>query len=256
MVLILQPVPKSEAFFQHNADRVERFRNEIFAGATGVVLIGDSRLRYAVENDEALAWQLSESGNRPFSVLRLTNNWAVFDDFSPLIPRVLDASPSLVLIQEELLAKERARSALLLEGRSYLIWKLFGIGPWNLGSLDQHALQTEMRCEALYLEETVEARRKRVFRWISFDPEGQNAKFVADFLQRLEKQGTAVRHMRIPITSSGQEGLPGFSRPDSPDTLTFSQHFDDHHYCDIVHMNDKGRSAYSSWLVNKIVNIL
>jgi len=253
---MLQPVPKSEAFFQHNADRVEKFRNEILAGATGVVLIGDSRLRYAVENDETLAWQLSESGNRPFAVVRLTNNWAVFEDFSPLIPRVLDASPSLVLIQEELLAKERAPSAMLLEGRSYLIWKLFGIGPWNLGNLDQDALQSEMRCEALDLEETVEARRKRVFRWVSFDAEGQNAKFVDAFLQQLEKQGTAVRYMRIPITSSGQAGLPGFSRPGAPYTLTFPQHFGDHNYCDVVHMNDEGRRAYSSWLVNKIASIL
>lgn len=256
MWLILQPVPKSEAFYVYNAARVDAFAEQVRGGATGIVLLGDSRLRYAVPEDAEFARLVQAAAGRPVTVLRVTNNWAILDDFTLLMPALLEARPALVYLQEELLAKERARSARFLEGRSYLIWKLFRGGPWNPGDLDQAALQAEMRCDALDVDETVAARRERVFRWVSFDPTGYNASLAAAFTQQLETQGAQVRYLRIPITSAGQAGLPGIKRQAEAKTAIYRGTIEDHAYCDVVHMKPGGRRAYTDWLVSEIVELL
>lgn len=244
-------VPPSEAFYDFNAARVEQFASRTEAGALGVVMLGDSRMRYGTETDDVLSAALTQQLGTEVAVLRLVNNWAVFEDFEPLTPIIADANPSLVVIQNELRVKNRASTAGSLIKREYLKWRIFGSGPWNPGDLDQTYLQFEMRCEVL-LDEDVEARRERVFRWVDFDEAGPNATKVAAFVADLERSSAAVRYLTVPITSAGQTGLPGIEPVAAPDGLGPDFEITDDHFCDIVHMNPEGRELYTDWFVGAV----
>lgn len=246
------PVPKSEAFYLYNLPRIENFENKIKSGSTGLLLIGDSRLRYAVYEDKILEEKLSQHTGQDIAVLRISNNWATFGDFETLLPDIIKASPSIIVLQEELLAKERAEAAMFLEARTYYIWLLFGTGPWNPGNLNQQDLQQEMRCEALNIEETVEERKNRTFNWIELNPESNNAQKIALFFQNFKSAQTSMKFLRIPITTIGQNGLSTFKSDENIPIYEYPGQIEDRKFCDIVHLNPEGREQYSSWFISRI----
>ena len=247
--------PVSEAFQEHNSERIEDLRDRTSDDAAPVIFLGDSRLRYAAHDDEVLSRQLSEAADRPVETLRLVNNWAVYDDFAPLIDSLLDTKPALIVIQAELLTKERARPGRLLIGRQYLLWRLFGAGPWNPGDLDQALLQNEQRCEVL-ADETLEQRRDRVFEWVSFDADGAAADNTEAFVAEARARGIRVEYLGIPITSAATAGLPGPEPNAELDVLSPPFEIADTEFCDFVHLDPGGRDAYSTWLVTTIADML
>lgn len=254
-IILYKDPPRSEAFHYHNAARLERLAAKTNEGALGVVMLGDSRMRYATYADERLGAALSDHLERPAEVVRLVNNWAVMDDFTDLAPLIFEAKPGLVVFQEGLLSKERAARAKLLVGRTYLIWRFFGLGLWNPGNQDQNQLQLEARCEVLK-DEDVESRRERVGRWVSFDPDGDSAHQATSFLAEAESRGIRVVFLAIPITSAGREGLSSFERGRDLKPLVIPAQIPDDSFCDVVHMNPQGREAYSAWFITTLGNLL
>jgi hypothetical protein len=254
-VILFKDPPPSEAFYLHNAARLNSLTERAGGGAIGVVMLGDSRMRYATDADDRLGAALSARLEKPVEVIRLVNNWAVMDDFTQLVPLIFAAEPKLIVIQEGLLAKERASRAKLLVGRSYLIWRLLGVGPWNPGNLDQRLMQVEARCEVLK-DEDVEERRERVGRWVSFVPEGESARQAAAFMDEAASRGIEVALLAIPTTSAGREGLPSFERGPGLKPLVVTTQIPNDSFCDIVHMNPQGRELYSAWLEITLGNLL
>jgi hypothetical protein len=63
LIMSLTP-PPSEAFFLHNAERLERLAEGTRAGATGVVMLGDSRMRYGTYDDQRLGDELTDQLSR------------------------------------------------------------------------------------------------------------------------------------------------------------------------------------------------
>jgi hypothetical protein len=180
------------------------------------------------------------------------HDWGVFDDFAGLAPLVLQARPALVVIQDELFAKERETQGRLLLGRSYLLWQAFGHGPWNPDGRDQAAYQDEQRCEVL-ADDDVQARKARVYLWVSFDPAGRNAKAMTAFAESVETGGAAVGVLSIPITSEGSAVLPGFERPRDAWSMLAPPVIADGDFCDVVHMNEAGRANFSAWLIDAMI---
>lgn len=244
-------VPPSQAFYEHNAARVDEFAQRIDDGAIGVVMMGDSRMRYGTETDDVLSAELSQALGHETAVLRLVNNWAVFEDFEELAPAIKASGPTLVVIQDELRAKNRADDATALLRREYLVWRTLGSGPWNPGDLDQDYLQLEMRCEVLS-NESVERRRERVFQWVDFDPTGPNATKVARFEEQLADASIDVRYLTVPITTEGEAGLPGVAATEGPSGLQPDVEIANEDFCDVVHMNPSGRQHYTDWFVSAV----
>jgi len=248
---LVADTPRSGAFDMYNAPRLDRLAANMETGATGIVLIGDSRLRYAVAAEKDFSKLLSDRLGVPVSVVRMTNNWAIWDDFSGLAPRILEIGPQLVVLQEDLFAKERETQSRLFLGRAYLIWQLTGHGPWNPGNLDQNSMQLEMRCEVL-ADEDVAARKKRVFRWVRIDPSGPNSRALNAFVAQAEAAGIGIAVLPVPITTSG-DALPKHDRPPDHRTLDLSVEVPDEAYCDVVHMNAEGRGMFTEALAGPLI---
>ena len=254
IALNLKP-PPSEPFYAYNAARLEALAEKTGRGDIGVVLLGDSRLRYGIPDDDSFAAALSTKLGRSVSVVRLVNNWAVMADFELLIDLIFAAEPKLVVFQEGLFAKERAAQAVLLIRRAYLIWRLFGSGPWNPGDLDQQELQTEQRCDVL-MDIDVDERREMMAKWFHFDPAGENARLAAAFRAETLARGIAFLPLAIPITTAGEAGLPRFQRPADLKPLIVPTQIPDESFCDAVHMNPAGRAVFSSRLSTALADHL
>jgi hypothetical protein len=253
LIMSLTP-PPSEAFFLHNAERLERLAEGTRAGATGVVMLGDSRMRYGTYDDQRLGDELTDQLGRQVEVARLVNNWGVFDDFTPLIPLIFAAKPRLVILEEALLTKEFAPSQLRV-GREYLNWRIFGAGPWNPGNLDQAEIQQEMRCNRLIIGD-VEMQKTRANGWISFDPLGDNARRAAKFVEDAIARGLRVEFLAIPVTTIGQAELPTYQRDADLDPLVIPTRIPDQFFCDLVHMNPQGRDIYATWFTATVGGLL
>lgn len=248
-------VPPSAAFFEYNAQRVEEFHQETAAGALGVVLIGDSRVRYGTELQDVLSERITDELGEEVAVLRLTNDWATYQDFDPLMPLILEAEPALVLLQEELRLKNRGYDASEAIKREYLWWRLLGDGLWNPGGNEQVFYQEEMTCEVLGVE-ALEDRVVRLGRWVDFDADGPAVAQVKALVQELEESNVVLRYLDVPISADAQAALPGVELSPAPLGITPDVSVGDANYCDFVHMNETARATYTDWFVVAIADEL
>jgi hypothetical protein len=132
------------------------------------------------------------------------------------------------------------------------MWRLFGSGIWDPSELDQESLQHEMSCSALRINETVEERKERAFKWFNFDGVGPSQIALTSFLAEATEKGIPVMFVSIPITKRGRDGLPVPIDDPSYQVLSPVVSFPDEQFCDVVHMNPVGRKRYAAWLSDKI----
>jgi len=248
-------VPRSQAFLEYNTARVDDFQQATAAGARGVVLMGDSRVRYGTELQADLSSRLTTELGQDVAVLRLSYDWATFEDFEPLMPMILDAEPELILLQEELRLKNRGYDASEAIKREYLWWKLLGDDLWNPGGNEQIYYQEEMTCEAVGAQD-LGVRLNRLARWVDYDEAGDSAKKVQLFIEQLGQAEIDFRYLDVPISTEARLVLPGVELTQAPLGLSPNVTFDDLNYCDEVHMDPVARAAYTDWFITAIAQEL
>ncbi len=252
-------VPPSEAFEAFNRDRLRAFAEGPRDAGLRVVLLGNSRLKFATLLDAP-----ADGPDAAVVPLRIANDWAVFSDFAPLADDILGARPDAVVIQAALLAQERGNVAGLRLLRDYAEWRAVGRGQWNPGRIDQHALQFGRDCVGEFTPEAVDARLERTGRWLTLDPAGGNHQALRAFVARAAELGIAVVVVRIPSVALYEEaagaaldgavatGLAALPGDAGVRLLRFPDGLDQGHYCDIVHMNERGRVRFTAWLVDAL----
>ena len=259
-------IPQPQAFLEFNHRRVSEFAEPHDPEELRVVMLGNSRLKYGTLTEDQLAGRAVDSGYGRMRFLRLVNNWAVFEDFASLGDAVLAARPHVLVIQLELLAQERAQDARALLLREYGQWRMFGRGPWNPGDVDQAELQYGTPCADGQSAEALDERKRRVRRWLRFQPDGPSSRLARAFVARAAAEGTAVVLLAIPRTSTMEVAM----QPTSDEMLAaarrvISQHPEidllkpggppDQLYCDLVHMAEPARQTFSAWLVGALATL-
>jgi hypothetical protein len=256
-------IPQSQAFLEFNQRRVNEFAERRKTEELRVVMLGNSRLKYGTLDEDQLAGLAAESGYGQTRFLRLVNNWAVFEDFASLRDALLAARPHVLVIQLELLAQERAQDARALLLREYAQWRIFGRGPWNPGDVDQAELQYATPCADGQSPEALEERKRRIRRWLRFQPDGPSSRLARAFIAQATAQGTAVVLLAIPRTSTMETAF----QSTSDEMLAAARRLLSHHrqidllepsgppdrqYCDLVHMAEPARRTFSAWLVGAL----
>jgi hypothetical protein len=259
-------IPRSQAFAAFNRERADAFASASRPDELRVVLIGNSRVKYGTLDEAGLSGLAADLGYGSMRFLRLVNNWAVFEDFAALEDAILAARPHVVVIQTELLAQERAERARALLLRDYAEWLAFGRGLWNPGDVDQAELQYDTPCAHETAPNALRERERRVRRWLRLQPDGASAGLARAFVGRASAQGATVVLLDVPRTTvmeaakaaansdieataslliAAQPGVRLLEPAGPPDQL----------YCDLVHMDEDGRRAFSARLVAALASL-
>ena len=259
-------IPESQAFLEFNQRRVSEFAASRQEDELRVVMLGNSRLKYATLNDERLGGLAAARGHGRIQFLRLVNNWAVFEDFAPLADAILAARPQVVMMQLELLVQERAERARALLLREHLEWLVFGRGPWNPGDIDQADLQFGTPCAKDHAPETLAERKGRVQRWLRVQPDGPSSRLAQAFVAEAAARGTAVVLLALPRTST----MAAATRPADNAMRAVAERLilrnpevrlvepagpSDELYCDLVHMAEPARGAFSTALLDVLSRV-
>lgn len=259
--------PKSIAFRDYNLARIASFDAAFPKGeAFRVVTIGNSRLKFGILDDDEMTELARKMGTGRFGVLRLVNNWAVFEDFELLTDQLLAIRPDVIVLQLDLLGTERAESNTASLKREYLIWQLFGYGPWHPYFESPDAMQYDKPCAGVDPETHVKTRIPRTRRFLTIDVPGASGRLAQAFIREAARAGIPVTVMTIPSTAIMERAHPSDQRPflealaearkaggDIP-LLRYPDPIPDHGFCDAVHMNEAGRTAFSRWFISKLTS--
>lgn len=229
-----------------------------------VVILGNSQLKYAMDDGRLPLAAASGTSGDAAEVLRIVGNNAQIRDFSGLFPEILEAQPDLLLIQAPLLLKQRSNSFLLRGLQAYARWRLFSPdAPFNPYDIDQDALQFDVPCSNDFSTGPLNLRKSRLEDGTAFSQHHDNAHAGLDFIRQAADAGIPVVLFSLPyhptlqaeFTKSGfDELLAEFSH--RADVETWSPPAADplgaDAFCDFVHVNDSGRAETSAWLRGRI----
>ena len=236
-----------------------------------VILLGDSRLKYAILPDEGLA-NLSAQSKADIAFLRIVQNQAQFSDFEPFLDDMLRTQPDLVVLQGPLLFRHRDDDLDLRSLQKLMAWALGdGDGTFNPAGVDQRELQfgtplcgigvrpiaaemSNQRFDALVRE--VKDRGTP-------DTDGPNAAAARAFIASAEKQDTNVVILNLPATPSYfrifAEAFPDYAAAPierRAATWEYPDQFPMHDYCDLMHLDADARATFSEWFASQAVREL
>lgn len=257
-----QPItPPPEAFLEFNGPRVDAFSTKSRDDGYRVLLLGNSRLKYATWPQSELDALTADASD--IDVLRLVNDWATFSDFEPLLDEIFEHAPDLVVIQLELMSQERSSTANVRFLRLYLKWLLFGSTneSWNPGYLDQAGIQYDTTCAGITpTPAAVEQRLSRTGEWLTHDPQGHSALAARRFVETLRRRGVQVAFLSIPRTSEMEAARPegaltagSLSDAERAAIWRYPHQIPAESFCDTIHLNENGRQPFSEWLERRIL---
>ena len=257
--------PGLTAFEQYNLGRVGEFSKRAADADLRIVMLGNSRLKYATPPDGEFSRLLSDASGRHVEVLRLVNNWAVFHDFAELLDPIAALKPDIIVLQLQLLGQERALGARSLILQDYVDWLISGNHqPWNPGGIDQAALQTAVPCVRDFSDAALHDRLVRTRQWLSFDPDSLSGKKAREWARAEAGAAAKVLILSIPRTPTIQQATGVDFDEQSSDVVDrllgtqgisfarFDEPLPQDAFCDVVHMDEEGRQRLTAWLVGRL----
>lgn len=251
------PVPSAIAHYAEG--RVQTFSAELEAGATGVVLLGDSRLLYGTASDYTMQQRLGSALGADVAVMRLAGPGATYQNYASVADAIVDAQPRLVVLQEDLLDR-RDTSAPVVSARNTILWNAAGGELWNptgnLLPLDQDwDVCPDGALTGLAPSDAVEAiLASQEASGLEYRSHGTHVEAVEDFVARLLGAGVDVVTLAIPQTALADEAIPrsATARSTSVEQLVVDVTIDDNDYCDPAHLSPHGRDRFVDALVPAI----
>lgn len=263
-------------FVRYNRERVEAVAAKAAEapGVPVVVALGASRLRHATHDEAAMAGLAASRGLPGLHFLRIVHNSGEFADFEPLLEEVLALRPALVLLEIDLLFKERRALPfhhihlrdlmdVAMRGRS-----LPGEGEQRE---QQYGKPCDRRDEAGWDHDPGRLDRfaRNVGREMRFDADLPAYGRVRRFVERAAAAGVrvAILHLRSrPVWEARLHGPGHDYRPDALARVAQDPAMalwrypaalqDGARYCDYVHLTAEGRDAYSAWLAERMAAAL
>ncbi len=266
-MVTMSAAPPSAGFVSFNQGRISETVSLPSASATRIVLIGNSRLKYATGSQSDLARLLSTRHGIDVTVVRVVNNLAVFEDFEPLTQEILALRPKIIVLQDDLARTERSLKAEAFYLRGYIKWLLFGTAEWDPWEIDHREVQEDLKCGRGPNSRNIVKELGRTEQWIRPSLTGESAEQLEKFLEQLAQHGLDAVFVSVPVSplyathvASKREPNGGFSeeriRELGAELLKPSIALTDEHFCDLKHLNKSGRQIYLEWLSEELARRL
>ncbi|CAG1064935.1 hypothetical protein BAC1_00507 [uncultured bacterium] len=254
-------------FFESSARRLETFRERAGGGGKSlkVLAIGSSLMDRAVYFDEQME-ALAESRGLPNLVFaRITRSGGDISNFMPLLSQMAQAAPDIILVESDSVFYDRhtIKNVFL---REYIVF-LRALLMANLKSgptLPEPRVYIENEFD-LALDGKTSARPGKTLldkALLDWNEMGLTGRYKIElFLSEAGKTGAKVVLINIPrnpefLARIQREGANGEKQRLEDDYGIRSIMFDGEHspelYSDYAHLNEKGRSVFSDWLIEEL----
>jgi hypothetical protein len=253
--------PTSTAFVELNERRMAEFAAAHpvkSPDALRVVMLGNSRLKYATIDDATMGRIAGEHDLDSFEVFRVVANWAVFSNFEPLLDRLEALDADIYVLQLELVAEDMTELFKHTLFFQYIRWNISGDDSWTW--FEPEPEQFEIPCDEAPAAAADHRDFRRNFR-LSYEPDGESSRLAQDFMRRVTARGARVLLVSIPKTGHLEELNPSITeemrviarrmaeQTGRAELLVHPGGLSDDHYCDVSHMNWMGAEAYLHWLI-------
>jgi len=263
--------PTSMPFQQFNLARIEQFSE--LPSQYKVVMLGNSRLKYATELESELATMSAEL-EISVAYLKIIQEEAQFSDFEQFLGPILELKPNLILLQAPLFVMDRGGYLNWRYLQKHIVAAVRGNSDiWDTRGNNQHRLQFDVPCAKRRLGMTTEQlataligeRVRRTSGRGTYDLNGVNAHAVRTFSARASEAGTKIITLGIPKSAVLNDALQDFYGErliadqvlaQRETTWSFSESIPDNEYCDLIHMDSAARLLYSSWLIKRVADRL
>jgi hypothetical protein len=253
--------PPPAGFVDFNLERLRNLQQQLSGAERVVVLLGDSRLKYVVPDEADFARALAEQTGHPTRVVRVVNNLAVFADFAPLLAEIDALDPDLIVVQRDLLHKDRPVLHAVELRRAQLLHRLTSRAGSQV-QREQQELQFGLPCwqrensrrQVAVGPQALQAKLDAVRQVIELRPDGgsplQARRFVADRarlgmrvaileLQSAPRYESFLRERNAQPAELPALGVQRWIAPSQPDE----------HFCDLTHLSRDGGREVGGWLL-------
>lgn len=244
-----------------------------------VVVLGNSRLRYAMTYGFDPADPVTLPDGRRLRIVQYSENVAMFDQYAPLWPYIIQAHPDLVVMVDMLVTTQRRAGEMSLQNFSGLIndyvrRKLRGDTPRSEWEAGRHNITDS--CVVDFNARDVQDRlifaAHRDNHSLTDNP---NAEHARSAIRQARLAGITVAVLRFPSNHEGYDpyGVPadkidyyGLGYVPTREQLLPAQYKDVRwleyarqplsSFCDFVHFNAQGRKAFSAWFLAQVEHIV
>lgn len=237
--------PAKDRLFLQNA--TERFADE---DAVKIVVLGDSRMWFALADDETLITALTEAAGRPVTVVTAYVTNGEFRGFRRIIPEVLNMDPDLVLVQTALPFKQKSRKGVINTNRDMLIDATF------LGSAkSQTRIAALGSCNHLTINPDLEHSGDLDDIDTTYFATGPAYDEAAQLLAMADSSDATLLMVNAPQPRFGPLTLPdhpSFEPTVLPSTVVLPAD----HFCDPLHVTPEGSDAYTAAFIQSVADWL
>ncbi|HKJ25228.1 MAG TPA: hypothetical protein VKB65_10430 [Myxococcota bacterium] len=263
-------------------------------GALRVAAIGGSMLGRATFWDEAMEAFAKDEAGLDLDFLRVVRRGGQIDRVTPLLDPLLEAGPDVVLWHAGGLADPDPDAALHRayqqpgSGPPVESWRrafagdgiyrhqahVFQVALGPFGELDavvNPARRVAFRREFFVCRPNLTKRRLRIH--AAMDPDDYAVvpplvrATMETFLDRAARHGVRVVFLDVPMHESletmpapamrrrvVQAEIDRFVAEGRAESWTYPERLDESDFCELRHMSEQGRDAYSTWLVGRLVD--
>jgi hypothetical protein len=251
--------PPQEALVAHYGAQLDALAAD--PAPLKVVVFGNSLTKHALPPDHELGAALASAAGRPAVALRVVDDMAIWSGYAPLLPALLAARPSVVVVQAELLAQDRIWDDWQWNLRSWLRSRVLEPGPWYPWGPDPSAIGVDLPCAGRAAGEDAALR---IARWDArrrYAADAPSPRAAQSAVRALREAGVPVVVLTMPRSAAyralrSEPSAIGAARAAAGAAgavpLAFPGEVPDAQYCDAVHVAAEGRAAFSGWLVREL----
>jgi hypothetical protein len=261
-----------------NTQIIEQFDKASQDADISMIMIGNSRLRYAATFGFDPQEIVTLPDGRTMAALQFANNAAEFSYYGGFSDNILLARPDYIVLMDMLLTNLRPPGRGAATKYSKMIYEAWierrkGMNSEDAWHYDRHHLQ--LACYAYYtpkfMNDRIAATAARDRHYL--DPEvNDNIPAIREFIRKARAMGTKVIILHLPLNTDvlDEYGVPYHylnayglgAKPTKQQMLpelhddviwmNYPEKIGRNHYCDFIHLNKAGRAKFTEWFLREI----
>lgn len=271
----------TELFASYDRKMVEWIYEDEFKDDLKIIMLGNSRLRNALLAGGAEPGKVTLPDGRRAVILQFSNDAASFADYDTVTDMIVEKEPDIVVVQDSVMTNRHVKYPFIASTAESLL-KYTEIAMQSAEPFELWVSRRSDLTDACFesfakyrIEDHINMMQRQDRHMLA--PENELHEKAIEFIEALVERDVPVAVLDIKSNtellrdagySAGAVDFFGLAeRPQKSDLLpalhqqvywlSFNPPADGRDvYCDVVHLNDKGRERFKNWIVGEMATIM